>query len=142
MSDPVSLRNIPQDVLQIAHMLSTQMGISVNAVLRLALASGILIEVTKVPPARDGTYGGLEVTQLAKALRRHLGAAVDLLMEQGQHPYQVVMPPGKADLPAHVMQQERASLQTNTENTMIFDGSIGEDLAALGIGSGLSETIG
>jgi hypothetical protein len=141
MSDPVSLRNIPQDVLRVAHILSRQTGLSVNAVLRLALASGILIEVTKVPPAQDGTYGGLGVEQLAIALRRHLGAAVDLLMEQGQHPYQVVMLPGNTDL-AHVMQQEGTPRQIGTRNTMTFDSSIGEDLDALGIGSGLSETIG
>jgi hypothetical protein len=140
MSDPVSLRNIPQDVLRVAHILSSQTGLSINAVLRLALASGILIEVTKVPPALDGTYGGLSAEQLAKALRRHLGAAVDLLMEQGQHPYQVVMHPGKPDLTS-VMQQERAPMQRDNRNITTFDSSISEDLDALGIGSGLTEAI-
>ena len=58
MSDPVSLRNIPPDALKLAHTLSAQTGLSLNAVFRLALASGLLVEATKVTPGPDGKLAG------------------------------------------------------------------------------------
>lgn len=58
MSDPISLRNIPPDALKLAQELSAQTGLSMNDVFRLALASGLLIEATKVTPKADGTLGG------------------------------------------------------------------------------------
>jgi hypothetical protein len=81
MSDPVSLRNIPPDVLRMAHALSAQTGLSLGAVLRLALSSGMLVEATKLASGQDGTYAGVEAEPLARALRRHLGSAIDLLGE-------------------------------------------------------------
>jgi hypothetical protein len=139
MSDPVSLRNIPAEVLHIAQALSTQSGLSVNAVLRLALASGILVEATKLPPAQDGTYGGVAVASLVRALRRHLGSAIDMLMEQGQHPYHLADPGGHTA--AGRIQQEYAQQKTSEGNRMPFVKSMGEDLEALGIGLGLSDII-
>lgn len=140
MSDPISLRNIPAEVLHIAQVLSTQSGLSVNAVLRLALASGILVEATKLPPAQDGTYGGVAVASLVRALRRHLGSAIDMLMEQGQHPYHLADSGGHTA--AGPIQQEYAQQKTSEGNGMLFVKSMGEDLEALGIGLGLSDAIG
>ncbi len=143
MSDPISLRNIPPHVVRMAHALSAQAGLSVNAVLRLALSSGILVEATKLAPGGDGTYGGLDADHLARALRRHLGSAIDLLLEQGQHPYQLVAPPVRENRALlHLPQQEPASPQVSTRGVMMLDGSMGEELEVLGIGLGLSETIG
>src|SRR6266446_4032767 len=102
MSDPVSLRNIPPDVLQLAQALSTHMGVSVASVLRLALASGLLVEATKVAPDQAGRYAGLDGATLGKALRRHLASAIDVLVEYGQHPYHSVFstePPGQRPYP-------------------------------------------
>jgi hypothetical protein len=86
MSDLVSLPNIPADALHLAQTLSVQTGISLSAIFRLALVSGVLVECTKVGPDLQGRYAGREALWLAKALRRHLSSAIDLLMEQGQHP--------------------------------------------------------
>src|SRR5712692_6675097 len=87
-SDPRNLRNIPEQVLQIARVIARHSGLSESDILRLALASGILVEITKITPDRSGTYGGLQADYLAKALGRHLSSAIDFLLEQGQHPYQ------------------------------------------------------
>jgi hypothetical protein len=140
MSDPVSLRKIPPEALKLAQELSAQTGLSINDVFRLALASGLLIEATKVAPRSDGTQGGLSGVWLAKALRRHLGAAIDLLLEYEEHPYQALMK-GR---------QEEQSLRGTVraispggmpENGSVIEPSIGDDLDALGLGLGLSETI-
>ena len=141
MSDPISLRNVPIEVLHTAQALSAQSGLSVNAVLRLALASGILVEATKLPPAQDGTYGGIAVAHLARALRRHLGSAIDLLLEQGQYPSQLVMSSeGGNPIVVGPAQPESALLRAEVGRVMKFDSSMSEELEALGIGLGLSET--
>jgi hypothetical protein len=57
-------------------------------VLGLTLACGIFVELTKVAPDSSGAYGGLDWVVLARALRRHLGSTIDLLLEYGQHSYQ------------------------------------------------------
>jgi hypothetical protein len=139
MSDPISLRNIPPDTLRLAHALSTQTGLSLNAVLRLALASGILVELTKVPPDRRGRHGGLETRELARALRRHLGSAIDLLLEQGQHPYQGAL--GNANGEDATASSGRECLLETRGDALLFDRSLGEDLEALGIGQGISDAL-
>ena len=83
MSDPISLRNVPSELLQLAQSLSAQTGLSLAAVLRLALASGLLVEATKIAPDQAGHYADLEGTTLAKALRRHLASAIDVLLGDG-----------------------------------------------------------
>jgi hypothetical protein len=138
MSDPISLRSIPPEVLQLAHALSTQMGVSVAAVLRLALASGLLVEVTKVAPDQTGRYAGLEGNTLAKALRRHLAAAIDVLIEYRQHPYQSAI---SAELPTQRSHPSEpgTSAPLPTRETMGFDHALSDDLEALGLGMGLAE---
>lgn len=141
MSDPISLRNIPPDTLQLAHALSRQTGLSINAVFRLALASGVLVELTKVAPGMDGTYVGLDAIRLAKALRRHLASAIDLLIEQGEHPYQDALN-SRNNRAFHMPpDSEQPSPQTKASGVGAFDSSLGDDLEALGIGQGISETV-
>jgi hypothetical protein len=140
MSDPISLRKIPLEALKLAQELSVQTGLSVNDVFRLALASGLLIEATKVTPGSDGTQGGLPGVWLAKASRRHLGAAIDLLLEYDEHPYQALMK-GRQEgqMPGS---SERTVLSQDTPGSgRPVEPSIGDDLEALGIGLGLSETL-
>ncbi len=138
MSDPISLRNIPPEMLQLAQTLSTQMGITCAAVLRLALAGGLLVEVTKVAPDPAGTYAGLEGNVLATALRRHLASAIDLLLEYGQHPYQSRLstepPQHRGDPP----EPERSASLLAME-TAAFDHALGDDLETLGLGMGIAE---
>jgi hypothetical protein len=91
MRDPVSLRNIPKEVLHPAYAIHQHTGLSMSDVFRLALVSGMLIEATKVAPDHQGDLCGLDADDVAKALRRHLSSAIDLLLEHGQHPYQVFL---------------------------------------------------
>jgi len=136
----MSLRNIPPDILRLARATSVQTGLSVNAVFRLALASGLFVELTKIAPDQAGTYGGLQATDLAKALRRHLSSAIDFLLEQGQHPYQGTMSTSTSRVSLSFPQHEMPSPQTMSGDGVMFDRSIGDDLEALGIGIGLSES--
>ena len=138
MSDPISLRNIPPDLLQLAQHLSAQTNLSLAAILRLALASGLLVEATKVAPDQAGHYAGLEGTTLAKALRRHLASAIDILLEYGQHPY---LAASSAQQPAqrpHLF-EPRPSAPLSTGETVGFDHALGDDLEMLGLGVGLAE---
>ncbi len=142
MSDPISLRNIPADALQLADAISTQTGLSVNDVFRLALASGLLVEVTKIAPKLDGTLGGIQAASLAKALRRHLGSAIDLLVEHGQHPHQSTISSQQRE--AEIM-PPKTSLSPLTETTgkeNFLERSLEDDLDSLGIGVGLSTSLG
>jgi hypothetical protein len=139
MTDPISLRNVPPELLRLAHTLSVQLGASVATVLRLALSSGLLVEATKVAPDQAGMYAGLDGDVLAKALRRHLASAIDVLVEYGQHPYH---PAFSAEQPAQRPSplQSGASLLTSAESVVVLDPSLGDDLEALGLGRGLAET--
>jgi hypothetical protein len=145
MSDPISLRNIPPDALTLAHTLSAQTGLSLNALFRLALTSGLLIEATKVTPGPNGTLGGLEAASLAKALRRHLSSAIDLLIEYGEHPYQGIMGQGERPNQGHdraLLRSEASASPTSAEaQYVLFQSAIGEDLEMLGMGVSLAETI-
>ncbi|HEU5381897.1 MAG TPA: hypothetical protein VFV38_41275 [Ktedonobacteraceae bacterium] len=145
MSDPVSLRNIPPDALKLAHALSVQTGLSLGAVFRLALTSGLLIEATKVAPGLDETLGGLETASLAKALRRHLSSAIDLLVEYGEHPYQGMM--GQGERPQQGTPrtlprlEEPADPKLVEEQSLLFENAIADDLDLLGIGMSLAEIV-
>ena len=141
MSDPVSLRKIPPEAQQLAQELSSQTGLSINDVFRLALASGLLVEATKVTPRSDGTQGGLPGIFLAKALRRHLGAAIDLLLEYGEHPYQALMK-GRQEGQALGAAEQTISPGLMLGNGRHIEPSLGDDLEALGLGLGLAETLG
>ena len=139
MTGPVSLRNIPPHALQLAHHLCEQTGLSIADVLRQAIVSGLLVETTKFAPDQDGTLGGLEAAYLAKALRRHLSSAIDLLLEYDQHPYQIHIDRDKGKQVLASPEKQEPS-QTIPEQEAIFEGAIGDDLDMLGIGPGLSET--
>jgi len=144
MGSPVSLRNIPAQALHIAHRLCDQTGMSIADVLRQALVSGLLVEATKYAPGQDGTLAGLEAMHLAKALRRHLSSAIDVLLEYGQHPYQAVMRQGEIQQDERrqtlLRAEEHASSQKRAEQRPFFEGTIGDDLEMLGIGMSLAET--
>lgn len=137
MSDPISLRKIPPESLKLAQEMSAQTGLSINDVFRLALSSGLLIEVTKLAPSSDGTQCGLSGAWLAKALRRHLGAAIDLLLEYDQHPYQALMKSRQEQKAKSGTEQAIPPTETPI-NTQHVGSSIGDDLDALGIGFGLA----
>lgn len=139
MSDPISLRNVSPELLRLAHTLSTQIGASVAVVLRLALASGLLVEATKVAPDQAGTYAGLDGATLAKALRRHLASAIDVLVEYGQHPYQAAFSAEQPGQRPHPLEPGPRA-PSSAEDAAVFDRSLGDDLESLGLGMGLMET--
>ncbi|MBA2681800.1 MAG: hypothetical protein H0U76_25820 [Ktedonobacteraceae bacterium] len=126
-SDPRNIRNIPDEVVQIARQISRHTGLSESDVLRLALCSGILVEATKVTPDRAGTFAGMQGAYLAKALRRHLGSAIDLLLEQGQHPSIGML--SSAQLPSPLLP---------SESEAAYDISMANELEGMGMGIGLS----
>ena len=140
MSSPVSLRNIPPHALRIAHRLCDQSGLSIADILRQEIVSGLLVEATKVAPDHEGMLAGLEAASLAKALRRHLSSAIDVLLEHGQHPYQAGMrhDEGKPPLPLLHAQEPVASQSIEAPSTF-FEDAIGDDLELLGIGMSLAE---
>jgi hypothetical protein len=135
---PTSLRNIPSQVMKLAQELSVQTGLSINDVFRLALASGVLIEVSKVSPRADGTFCGLSALSLAKALRPHLGSVIDLLVEQGELPYQSLMKGHAQGQTLHPLEQ-MAAWREAREDEKHIQSSLGEDLDTLGIGLSLSQ---
>ena len=141
MRDPVSLRNIPKDVLSLARAIHQHTGLSMSDVFRLALVSGILIEATKIAPDHNGNLCGLDGVDLAKALRRHLGSAIDLLLEHGQHPYQMGLSSRNgASMP--FPSADTVAINTISAKKILPTHSIADDLDALGIGIGFSEEPG
>src|SRR5260370_10931980 len=139
MSDPISLRYVSPELQHLAHTLSTQIGASVAVVLRLALASGLLVEATKVAPDQAGTYAGLDGATLAKALRRHLASAIDVLVEYGQHPYQAACSAEQpVQRPYPLEPGPRAP--SSAEDAAAFYPSLGAELGTLGLGMGRMET--
>lgn len=136
-ASPNSLRNIPPDALKLAHALSAQMGLSLSDVFRLALASGLLVEATKIAPGPDGTLAGLSGPGLAKALRRHLGSAIDLLIEYGEYPYNTV--PDSENRVSHQGHPAgQSGLSTVEEKNRPQKNAIEDDLEDLGIRFSLS----
>lgn len=136
-ASPSSLRNIPPDALKLAHALSAQMGLSLSDIFRLALVSGLLVEATRVAPASDGSIAGWEGPLLAKALRRHLGSAIDLLIEYGEHPYTTVLSSEKKE-PDRNLSGDRSSLLSKEAKGQPQENAIEDDLEDLGIGFSLS----
>ena len=137
---PNSLRNIPPDALKLAHALSTQTGLSLSDVFRLALTSGLLVEAAKVTPGPDGTLAGWEGLALATALRRHLSAAIDLLMEYEQHPYGATFS-SENRLQNQKVRDERSGSSLMSEKGSHQENAIGDDIDALGLGFSLSEEL-
>lgn len=134
-SNTILLRNIPGDIVTIAEAIAQQTGLSLIDVCRLALGSGVLIEATKIRPDHEGTYAGLEGVYLAKALRRHLSSAIDLLLASGEHPISnVLMTQTTANEKVGLL----LPLQAGEQESM-FDPALGDDLESLGIGLGLSQ---
>lgn len=114
---------------------------SIADVLRQAIVSGLLVEATKFAPLEDGTLGGVEPARLAKALRRHLSSAIDVLLEYDEHPYQQDRREEKSDQRLLAPLQEKPAeviSQTKRRQEAVFDETIGEDLDMLGMGFGLS----
>jgi hypothetical protein len=144
MSAPISLRNIPPAALHIVHCLCKQTGLSMADLLRQAIVSGLLVEATRFAPAPDGTLGGLEAAVLAKALRRHLSSAIDLLIEYGELPYQGrgTEKPRQERKPMLMQAEESSAAQPEQGQGLLFEDAIGDDLEALGIGMSLAETQG
>lgn len=133
-SQSIPLRNLPTEVVAIADAIAQQSGLSLADVYRLALASGVLVEATKITPDRAGTYAGLDGASLAKALRRHLASAIDLLAAYDEHPHAAWLSP----IPASERDQQRYS-PDEADAAPLFDADIGNDLESLGIGLGLRE---
>jgi hypothetical protein len=130
-TDPRNIRNIPTEVLQVARAIATRTGSSESDVLRQALCSGILVEATKVSPDRVGTFGGLQGSYLAKALRRHLSSAIDFLLEQGQHPLTSML----AAVPTQAQIGTAAPAESDEP---AFNTAMADELEGLGMGMGLS----
>jgi hypothetical protein len=140
MRDRFSLRNIPKEAEQLAEVIHRQMNLSESDVCRLALVSGMLVEVVRLLPEQDGTIGGLQMTYLAKALCRVLGPAIDLLWTQGEHPYQTFLS-GMNGAKTPPLRPERTSSKMTPLQQASIGGVLGEDLDLLGIGIGLSATL-
>jgi hypothetical protein len=142
---PISLRKIPPHALRMAHRLSEQTGLSIADLLRQAVISGLLVEATKFAPDEDGTLGGSDPASLAKALRRHLSSAIDLLVEYGEHPHQGAM--GQGEKPQQENHRTFARTEAlafpkpGEEQNVLFEHAIGDDLAQLGIGMSLAEIV-
>ena len=139
-SQSISLRSIPADVVAIADAIAQQTGLALSDVYRLALTSGVLIEATKITPDRAGTYAGLDGEYLAKALRRHLSSAIDLLLAFGEHPAAARLVTGTEASSAEQAKAWPLMLPDGDKpEATPFDPSLGEDLESLGIGLGLSQ---
>lgn len=134
-TNTILLRNIPGDIVMIAEAIAQQTGLSLIDVCRVALGSGVLIEATKITPDHEGTYAGLDGAYLAKALRRHLSSAIDLLLASGEHPI-------ANGLATQTTASEKVNLPLpipTGEQESMFDPALGDDLESLGIGLGLSQ---
>lgn len=135
-SSPVSLRNIPTEVMEIAQAIAQHTGLSIADVYRLALASGVLVEATKITPDRAGTYAGLDRDTLVRALRRHLSSAIDLLLASGEHPLPALLTTGSTSSGSGAPSASLPEQKSLAE--VAFDPALGDELASLGIGMGLS----
>lgn len=117
MGNPISLRNISLHALELAQHLCEHTGLSIADVLRQAIVSGLLVEATKFAPLEDGTLGGFEPTRLAKALRRHLSSAIDVLLEYDEHPYQRNPGKEKSEQHFHLLRNLRYFTQRDKKAT-------------------------
>lgn len=140
MGGPISLRNLPPHALHLARRLCEQTGLSMADVLRQAIMSGLLIQASRLTPAEDGTLGGMQGATLARALRRHLASAIDLLLEYEQHPYRMA---GMGE--SNTAQEHHPQASTKAEETpqapekgQQVGSALGNDLEMLGLDQGLS----
>ena len=141
-SAPISLRNIPPTALHIAQSLCNQTHLSMADLLRQALVSGLLVEATRFAPDQEGKLGGQDPVVLARALRRHLSSAIDLLLQYGELPYQGTREPGEK------LRQEQntgighpAASEPGEGQQILFERAIGDDLEMLGLGMSLAQTL-
>ncbi len=145
MRDPISLRHIPPAALHMADCLCRQTNLSLADLLRQALVSGLLVEATRFAPAPDGTPGGKDPASLARALRRHLGSAIDLLIEYGELPYhgtrEIDAKMGSEQRPMPMDTEDSAVSEPEEEQSLLFENAIGEDLELLGIGMSLATAV-
>ncbi|WP_376794433.1 hypothetical protein [Thermogemmatispora sp.] len=142
LKGPISLRNLPPAALQIARNLSEQTRLSLADLLRQALVTGLLVEATRFAPDEQGRLGGLEPVVLARALRRHLGSAIDLLIEYGELPY--ALPPGsdvggRGESAARSGETSITGEEASRRQRAIP--ALGEDLEELGMGLSLAASI-
>jgi hypothetical protein len=82
--------------------------------------------------------------RLTKALRRHLSPAIDLFMEQGQHPYQAIenipdVISGSPPIQSEASTQLNRHIGEETGEPMIFDHTVEENWNLLEMCLGLSE---
>ena len=140
---PQSLR-IQPEVMALAASLAREQGDGqVAVILRQALACGILVVAASAAPDGEGRLATLEPGDLAKALRRKLAAAIDLLVEYGQLP-QGVIPSGEGTVstrPSSSPAQQAREEVRHDQASVDFHPQMGDDLQSLGIGSGLSGTV-
>ncbi len=137
MSGTISLRNISPQALHMAHCLCEQTEQSMADILRQAIVSGLLVEATKYAPDLDGKLAGLEAIHLAKALRRHISSAIDVLLEHEEHPYQIQGDKKNYTPPSL---EKQAQIAPVSQAGILFEATIGDDLDMLGLGLRLSET--
>lgn len=141
-SAPISLRNIPPAALHIAHSLCDQTNLSMADLLRQALVSGLLVEATRFAPNQEGKLGGQDPAILAKALRRHLSSAIDLLIQYGELPYQGIREPGEKLRQEQNLRTEHSAASEPAEGQQVlFESAIGDDLEVLGIGMSLAQSL-
>ncbi len=141
-SAPISLRNIPPTALNIAQSLCNQTHLSMADLLRQALVSGLLVEATRFAPDQEGKLGGQDPAVLARALRRHLSSAIDLLLQYGELPYQGTREPGeKLRQEQNPRIEHPAASEPAVRQQALFERTIGDDLEMLGLGMSLAQTL-
>lgn len=133
---PQSLR-IQPEVMELATAVAEAQGEGqVASILRQALACGVLVLAASLAPDAEGKLATIEPEVLAKSLRRKLAAAIDLLAEHGQLPYSgMVSIAPMAAMPA-ASPTQTAPIK-RVETLLALDTQMGDDLDALGIGTGL-----
>jgi len=136
---PRSLRNIPTESLSIAQAISQRNSVSMADILRQALVSGMLIEAVRNGPDQNGSYAGLSVEYLAKSLRPRLAAPIDLLIEQGQHPYTANARTSERD--TLIAPPSRQLESSRRVEAMMFDDGLADDLEGMGMGRGMSASL-
>ncbi len=141
-SAPISLRNIPPTALHIAQSLCHQTHLSMADLLRQALVSGLLVEATRFAPDQEGKLGGQDPAVLARALRRHLSSAIDLLIQYEELPYQGTREPGEKPRQEPNPRMEHPAASGLAEGQQVlFERAIGDDLEMLGLGMSLAQTL-
>jgi|SRR5712692_429037 len=138
---PQSLR-IQPEVMALATAIAREQGEGqVAAVLRQALACGILVVAASTSPDAQGKLATFDPADLAKSLRRKLAAAVDLLLEHGQLPQAITFPQGAISPSLLLPSMPRPGTERGTSPdaaAFALDSQMSDDLDGLGIGLGIS----